>query len=175
MSDGVLGLVLGAMLSASPTEVAPYGLPTGAHVLHMVERDDGVVAAIYVERFDPWCAVGADRDRLHLMRVAVFDADGGLMWQGKAPPMAHVRAAWVLPSLAVVLWGLELDRGPGVYRLNGSAPERLAGRAELDGGALTAVEMDAEGGIVIKGTFTSVRGRPRPGVARFRPNGSLDD
>jgi hypothetical protein len=175
MTDAVLGLVLRAVLATWPAETAPYALPTGAHVHHVIERADGVVAAVYVERFDPWCAVGADRDRLHLMRVAVFDAEGGLMWQGKAPPMAHVRAGFVLPSLAVVLWGVELHRGPVVYRLNGSAPERLAGRAELDGGTLTAVEMDAEGGIVIKGTFTSVRGRPRPGIARFRPGGALDD
>jgi hypothetical protein len=176
MSDAVFGLVLGAVLATSPAETSPYGLPRGAHVVHLVERDDGVVAAVYVELYDdPWCGVGADRDRLHLMRVAVFDADGGLMWHGKAPPMAHVRAGFVLPSLAVVLWGHELDRGPAVYRLNGSAPERLAGRAELDGGTLTAVEMDAEGGIVMKGTFASVRGRPRQGVARFRPDGTLDD
>jgi hypothetical protein len=175
MSDGVLGLVLGAVLATSSTHVAPYGLPTGAHVLHLSERDDGVVAAVYVEPFDTWCPVGIDRERLAFMKVAVFDADGGLMWQGKAPPLAHIRAGWVLPSLAVVLWGIELDRGPAVYRLNGSAPERLAGRAELDGGMLTAVEMDAEGGIVVRGTFTSVRGRPRTGVARFRPGGSLDE
>jgi hypothetical protein len=175
MSDAVLGLVLGAVLATSSTETSPYALPAGAYVLHMMERADGVVAAVYVERFEPWCAVGADRDRLHLMRVAVFDAEGGLMWQGKAPPMAHVEAVFVLPSLAVVLWGVELHRGPVVYRLNGSAPDRLAGRAELDGGTLTAVEMDAEGGIVIRGSFTSVHGRPRPGIARFRPGGSLDD
>ncbi|MET0552036.1 MAG: delta-60 repeat domain-containing protein [Vicinamibacteria bacterium] len=174
MSDAALRLVLGAVLAAPPTEVAPYGLPTGAHVLHMSERADGVVAAFYVGPYDPWCGVGAGRDRLAFMKVAVFDADGGLMWQGKAPPLAHVKDAFVLPSLAVVVWGFELDRGLAVYRLNGSVPERLAGRVELDGGTLTAVEMDADGGTVIRGTFTSVRGQSRPGVARFLPTGSLD-
>ena len=175
MSDAALGLVLGAVLATPPTHIAAYGLPTGAHVLHMSERDDGVVAALYVEPYDPWCGVGAAREQLRFMKVAVFDAEGGLMWQGSAPPIAHFKAAFVLPSLAVVVWGLELDRGSVVYRLNGSGPERLAGRDELDGGTLAAVEMDADGSIVIRGSFTSVRGRPRPGVARFRPTGSLDD
>lgn len=172
MSDGILALVLGAALAGA--QGPSYDIPAGAHVLHLAERPDGVVAAIYVEPFDPWCGVGAAGERLDLMRVAVFDGDGRLLWRGKAPPMVHIQAVYVLPSTVVVIWGAERDRGPAVFRLNALAPERLVARAELDGGSLTAVEMDAEGGIVIQGTFTSVRGRPRPGVVRFRPNGSLE-
>ena len=175
MSDGIRALVLGAALAVPGAEGPAYDVPEGAYVLHLTERADGVVAAIYVEPFDPWCGVGAERERLDLMRVAVYDGDGRRLWRGRVPPLAHIQAAYVLPSTVVVVWGVERDRGPAVFRLNAVAPERLVGRAELDGGVLTAVEMDAEGGILIKGTFTSVRGRPRPGIARFRPNGSLDD
>ena len=60
-------------------------------------------------------------------------------------------------------------------RLLGEA--KAAGIEDLDLGdrILTSLSLAADDGIDIEGTFTSVRGQPRPGQARLRPDGSLDD
>lgn len=112
--------------------------------------------------------------------------DNGSLDNGFAPP-AFTGSAQALAlqedGRLIVAGSLALAAVPGsgsrVYRLNanGTLDSGFVVNVGISGiavASVNAVAIQADGGILIAGEFTSVNGQPRSRVARLLPDGSLD-
>lgn len=190
MFDLALALALAAASSARAGE-ARFELPAGARVERWVEGPGGSVAALYFEPLpaDPFCGVGLAETMRDLRRVRVFDRDGKRIGGGRVPPVVAIFDAFIQPTGGVVIWGVpdwrggSLSRDTLLFRVGADGIDRsfrplkasdLGGVSTL-GGALTGVTMGADGSFEVRGSFSSLLGVPRAGVARMRPDGSLEE
>jgi hypothetical protein len=167
-----------------------YELPPGSVAERWVDGPNGSVVAFYREPLPPdlFCGVGLGEMIRDLRRVGAFDAQGHRIWTSAVPPLFAILDAYVQPAGAVVVWGVPEGRGglprdAILFRLDAhgfDASFQVLKRSDLGGlgvmgQGMTSIVMAADGGLEIEGAFTSVRGQSRPGRARLRPDGSLDD
>ena len=102
-------------------------------------------------------------------------------WDSSFAPrlnMGNVFAVVAQPDGKVVLsgYGSQTNFSSDLRRLNadGTADTGFAGNVASAGGSI-AIALQSDRKIVIGGTFTTVNGVPRSGIARLNANGSLDD
>ena len=177
----LLALALGA--GAGGADEIVWQVPQGYLMQRPTPGPGGTTIAFLAPHM--WCAADARRELFENRRMATFGPDGRLLWDAKAAGIQDLKDVLVQSDGGVLLWGLHLER------VRGGAPRpsilvRL-GRDGLDATfqaltpsdlgdmRLTSVAMGADDSIEIEGPFTSVRGQPRPGIARLRPDGTLDD
>lgn len=78
----------------------------------------------------------------------------------------RLRGPWSMAALALLI-------GAPAFA---QVPPRLLPNLELWGsGSVLALLRQPDGGLVVGGSFTQVDGRPRLNLARFRPDGTLDE
>jgi hypothetical protein len=180
------------LLAAHPAAARPgFALPPGVRVERWVPGPDGRIAALYFEPLpaDPFCAVGLEETMRDLRRVRAFDREGRRIGGGRVPPVVAIFDAFIQPTGAVVIWAIpdwrggSLSRDTLLFRVGADGVDPsfrplkasdLGGVSTL-GGALTGVDMGADGSLDVRGPFTSLRGALRAGVAHLHPDGSLEE
>jgi hypothetical protein len=169
----------------SPTAnpAVEYQVPEGFSLsLKRAARPGGGVVAFLVPEL--WCAADARREIAASRRLGAFDAEGRLLWDAKAYGLLEIKEMFVQRDGAVIVWGWHLERAEGAHRSSVLVRYGRGGLdrsfqaltpADLGGLSLTSVTLGSDDGVDIEGSFTSVRGQPRPGRARLSADGALED
>ena len=175
-----------ALIAQTPSANDGFDPNLNGPVLAAVTQRDGKV--IVGGAFTTVLPNGAS-DRIDRVNLARFNADGSLDLEFNPGPNGHVTALALQPDGSLIVGGLFTQLQP-----NNSNPAPLAGRNRLArilpdgrvdltfnpdvGGAgapqVTSIVVQADGRIVIGGTFRSVGGVTRNYLARLNANGSLD-
>jgi hypothetical protein len=180
------GMLAGSVDGAAETEPrsadVEYQVAPGFKLGRTATGPNGTVAAFLIP--DPWCGTEAAYEIREGQRVATFTAQGRLLWEAGARGILEIEDVFVQQDGRVLVWGLLMEGTARTARL--SVLFRFS-RQGLDGSfqaltpsdladlRLTSVRLAADDSIEIEGSFTSIRGQPRAGRARLRPDGSLDD
>ncbi len=114
-------------------------------------------------------------------RIARLNADGSLDvgFDPDTGPNSEVLAVALQPDGSVILCGTFATatgaRWPGIIRLHadGSLDDNFQPGAEIDG-RVTSLVVQPDGKALAGGSFTTVGGFARPGIARLDADGSLD-
>lgn len=116
-----------------------------------------------------------------LARLAHFDGQGRRLWDRVIPRAWITDVGFQPDGRIVVAGGLGHPRGlsPHVWRLDeGGAFDpgfQVLRPRDLEGGAIQTLLVQADGRVVIGGTFTGVRGRQRVHVARLSRDGAVEE
>ncbi len=177
----LLVLVLSAGQGGS--EETAYQVPQGYRMQRPTAGPEGTTLAFLAPEL--WCAAGAQREVFENRRIAAFAPDGRLLWDAKAAGIQEVTDVLVQSDGGALLWGWHIERVPGAppqasilvrFGRDGLDPRFQALTvSDLGGMRLTSVSLAPDDSIEIAGSFSSVRGQSRPGKARLRPDGSLEE
>lgn len=192
-SDGSIlvwrpGVALHTGIAARVTRLGSPAVEDDSFVAWLPQHTGGDVTWLTPARGGSWLAflahrrpLGACGDTDVLSRLALFDAQGHRLWNAAIPRVWITDVGFQPDGRIVIAGGLGHPRGlsPHVWRLDAGGAfdpsfEILRPR-DLTGGAVQALHVQADGRIVIGGTFTGVRGRRRVHLARLRGDGAVEE